>query len=425
MNQATSGSFSHRWRRGDSVAGTRSLALQAVRLGLADFRFEGRMSACFVAALAAVLTPLIVLFGLKYGFIDALTQRLTGDPRNLELTAVGAGRYDDAWFAAMAADGRVGFVIPRTRQIAATADLAFTGAGGAAVVTAELVPTAAGDPILERAGAAPPGAGEVVLSDRAASRLGAVAGDAVESIVTRTRDGGRQVARQTLTVTAVLPPESFAREAAFVPLDYLLAAEDFRDGRAVPDWGYADDPLPPDPRLYASFRLYAATLDDVAPLEAELVAAGADVRTRAADIEAVQRLDRSLTILFLIIVGLGGTGFLVSMAASLWANVQRKQRALSVIHLLGAPRRALALFPISHGAMIALIGGVVSALAAVAVAEVINALFAEQVAEEVCRLVWWHVLVAVAATLVLAILAAALAAARVMKIAPADGLRDV
>ena len=174
---------------GGGARGT--LAWQAVRLGLADFRFEGRMSACFVAALAAVLTPLIVLFALKYGFIDALTQRLTGDPRNLELTAVGAGRYDEAWFAGMAADGRVGFVIPRTRQIAATADLAFSGDAGAAVVTAELVPTAAGDPILARAGVAPPGEGELVLSDRAARALGAAAGDSVEGIVTRTREGGK------------------------------------------------------------------------------------------------------------------------------------------------------------------------------------------------------------------------------------------
>lgn len=408
-----------------SMRESRTLALQAVRLGLADFRFEGRMSACFVAALAAVLTPLIVLFALKYGFIDTLTQRLTGDPRNLELTAVGAGRYEGAWFAAMEADDRVGFVIPRTRQIAATADLAFTGAGGGSVVTAELVPTAAGDPVLARAGLAPPGPGEVVLSDRAARQLGAVAGDEVQAIVTRTRDGGRELARQELAVASVLPPEAFAREAAFVPLDYLLAAEDFRDGRAVPAWGYADDPPPPEPRLYASYRLYAASLDDVAPLEAELVAAGGDVRTRAADIEAVQRLDTSLSILFLIIVGLGGSGFLVSMAASLWANVQRKQRALSVIHLLGAPRRALALFPISHAAMIALIGGLVSALAAVLVAWGINALFAGQVDDAVCRLVWWHVAVALAITLLLAILAALLASFRVLRIAPADGLRDV
>ncbi|MGF1626004.1 MAG: FtsX-like permease family protein [Alphaproteobacteria bacterium] len=401
-----------------------ALNWQVARLGLADFRFEARMSACFVAALAAVLTPLIVLFALKYGFIDALTQRLTGDPRNLELVAVGAGRYDDAWFAAMEADERVGFVIPRTRQIAATVDLAFTGSGGGAVVTAELVPTADGDPLLAQSAAAPPAAGEVVLSDRAAAQLGAGVGDEVQAVVVRTRDGGRDVARQALTVVAVLPPEAFARPAAFVPLDFLLAAEDFRDGRAVPGWGFADDPPPPEPRLYASYRLYAAALDDVASLDAMLVAGGDDVRTRAADIDAVQRLDRSLSILFLIIVGLGGSGFLVSMAASLWANVARKQRALSVIHLLGAPRRALALFPISHAALIALIGGLVSAVAAAIVAEVINALFADQMTEQVCRLVWWHVALAVGLTLVLAVLAAALAALRVLRIAPADGLRD-
>ena len=405
----------------------RSLHWQVARLGLADFRFESRMSACFVAALAAVLTPLIILFALKYGFIDALTQRLTGDPRNLEVTPVGAGRFDEAWFAAMVADDRVGFVLPRTRQIAATADLAFSGENGAAVVTAELVPTAPGDPLLALGETTVPDAGEVVLSDRAARTLGAVAGDVVEAIVLRTRDGGRELARPTLTVAAVLPPEAFAREAAFVALDFLLAAEDFRDGRAVPDWGYADDPPPPDPRLYASYRLYAASLDDVAALDAMLVAEGHDVRTRAADIQAVQRLDRSLSILFLIIVVLGGSGFLVSMAASLWANVARKQRALSVIHLLGAPRRALALFPISHAVLIALMGSAISVVVAVVVAAVINAVFGDQVTgtEQVCRLVWWHLVVAMLITVLLAVISAGLAAFRVLRIAPAEGLRDV
>lgn len=399
---------------------------QVVRLALADFRFEGRMSACFVAALAAVLTPLMVLFALKYGFIDALTERLTSDPRNLEVTPVGAGRYNDAWFAAMTADDGVGYVIPRTRQIAATADFAFTGSSGAAVVTAELVPTSAGDPLLALDEVAAPDAGAVVLSDRAARQLGAGVGDSVEAIVVRTRESGREIARQALHVSAILPPGVFARPAAFVPLDFLLAAEDFRDGRAVPAWGYRDDPPPPEPRLYASYRLYAADLDDVAELADRLTADGSDVRTRAADIESVMRLDRSLTILFLIIVSLGGAGFLVSMAASLWANVARKQRALSVIHLLGAPRRALALFPVSHAALIALLGGIVSAAVAAIVAVVINAVFADQVngIEQVCRLVWWHVVLAIAITLVLAIIAAALAALRVLRIAPADGLRD-
>lgn len=400
---------------------------QVARLGFADFRFEGRMSACFVAALAAVLTPLIILFALKYGFIDALTQRLVGDPRNLEVNPVGAGRYEEAWFAAMAADSRVGFVIPRTRQIAASVDLAFAGESGAAVVTAEMVPTAVGDPLLALSGTVPPEPGAVVLSDRAARQLGAAAGALVEAIVVRTSDSGRQVARQPLSVVAVLPPEDFGRPAAFVDLAFLLAAEDFRDGRAVPIWGFADDPPPPDPRLHASFRLYAASLDDVAALERMLVAAGADVRTRAADIAAVQRLDASLSVLFLIIVGLGGVGFLVSMAASLWANVARKQKVLSVIHLLGAPRQALALFPVTHAALIALFGGAVSVLVAIGVASLINAVFADQVAgtEQVCRLIWWHLAVAVAATLVLAVLAAALAAWRVLRISPADGLRDV
>ncbi|MCA1780171.1 MAG: hypothetical protein LC637_12565, partial [Xanthomonadaceae bacterium] len=42
------------------------------RLALRDYRHERIMSACFVLALSAVLLPLMVLFGLKFGIIGNL-----------------------------------------------------------------------------------------------------------------------------------------------------------------------------------------------------------------------------------------------------------------------------------------------------------------------------------------------------------------
>ena len=42
-------------------------ASNSVRLAASDFLFEWRLTSCLVLALAAVLAPLLVLFGLKYG----------------------------------------------------------------------------------------------------------------------------------------------------------------------------------------------------------------------------------------------------------------------------------------------------------------------------------------------------------------------
>ncbi|MBE1043371.1 ABC transporter permease, partial [Escherichia coli] len=45
-------------------------------LAWADYRGEARLSLCAIFALAAVITPLLVLFGLKYGLVSTLTERL-------------------------------------------------------------------------------------------------------------------------------------------------------------------------------------------------------------------------------------------------------------------------------------------------------------------------------------------------------------
>ena len=71
----------------------------AVRLATRDFGHDWRIALCQVLGLAAVLAPLLVLFGLRFGLIDTLAQRLIEDPRN-EL------RYDAACAAALVGCGR-------------------------------------------------------------------------------------------------------------------------------------------------------------------------------------------------------------------------------------------------------------------------------------------------------------------------------
>ncbi len=61
------------------------------RLAWHDYRREGRLSACAVLALVAVLAPLLVLFGLKFGLISTLTERLERDPGIREVIPLGAG----------------------------------------------------------------------------------------------------------------------------------------------------------------------------------------------------------------------------------------------------------------------------------------------------------------------------------------------
>ncbi len=69
-----------------------------IRLSFRDYTHEWRMSGCFVAALAAVLAPLMILFGLKFGIVSSMVTQLIENPINREIRPIGSGHYDQRWF---------------------------------------------------------------------------------------------------------------------------------------------------------------------------------------------------------------------------------------------------------------------------------------------------------------------------------------
>lgn len=58
-----------------------------------DYRNDAWLSACSVLALVAVVAPLLVLFGLKFGLVSSLTERLQNDPATREIIPLGGGRF--------------------------------------------------------------------------------------------------------------------------------------------------------------------------------------------------------------------------------------------------------------------------------------------------------------------------------------------
>jgi putative ABC transport system permease protein len=405
-----------------------------------DFVHEWRVSLCLVLALAAVLTPLLVLFGLKSGLVTALTDRLKADPATREVVVLGNGRLPAGWFAALAGDPATGFVAPRTRSLAATIDLlaADDGKGGGRRVASavEMVPTGPGDPLLSGLPApsvmGPAVMGEAVLSAAAARRLGVTAGARLTAarltaVVPRTVGERREAASTPLSVLAVLPEAALAREAVLVPVPLLVAAEDFRDGYAVPELGWPGE-RPAPPRLeFASARLYARDMDGVAPLAARLTAEGLEVRTRAAEIEQVRAIDRVLSVLFAVIAGIGASGFVLALAASLWANVDRKRKELALLRLMGFTTAPLAAVPAVQAALVALLGAALSLLWYLAVAVALNGMLSANLARDelVCRLPPGPAAVACLATLALAVLASSVAAIRAARIEPSVCLREM
>jgi putative ABC transport system permease protein len=354
-----------------------------------------------------------------------LLEPLTEDPRYRQILPVGSGSYGPDWFEAMAARSDVAFIVPRTRAIAATMRLRATDSDAGRIISVELIPSAAGDPVLT--GLEPPqGFDAVALSLDAADKLGVAAGESLEGIVSRTLGGEQQTELLPLTVSAVASAAAFARDGMFVSHDLLMAVEDFRDGRAVPALGWSGAPATDAPRYFAGFRLYAGTIDDVANLREGLMNQGIDVRSRLADIQLVQALDRNLSIVFWIIAGIAAVGYGLSFGSSVWANVDRKRRDFSVLRLTGFRTRAIVWFPILQAMLTGALGWLIATTVFFAVQAGLNALFADTVGggESVCRLLPVHFIIALVLTLVVASVAAASGGRRLARLEPSLALRE-
>ena len=400
-----------------------------LQLSLSDYFHERLLSACAVLGLAAVLAPLLVLFGVKSGIINTMADRLIEDPRNREIAAVGSGRYDIAWFEKTATRPDVAFLIPQTRSIAANMILYRLPAGNSQTVAVDLIPTAEGDPLLQKWGKAPSHERAVVLSEPAARKLGVTVGQEVAGWVGRSQGGVKEQVTIELTVAlaAVLPIEAFQREAAFVRLGLLEATEDYRDGLGSEKFGWPGPERASGPRSYPSFRMYARSIYDVSHLRNRLAEEGLEVYTKAEEIEIVQSLDRSFTLIFMLIAVVAVLGYFASMASNVLANVNRKSRHLGVTRLIGFSTASIVSFPIVQAVTTSVLGTGTAIIFYLIAGALINQAFGQYLSsgEYVCRLSWVHLLMALGLTVGMSMLASAYAAYRVAGIEPSEVIRDV
>lgn len=196
-------------------------------------RHEWVLSLCLVLALAAVIAPLLLIFGLKSGTIETLRFRLVEDPINREIRPLTTVSRGLVWFHEMAQRREVGFIIPTTRQIAAS--VTVKSVKGSARVEADLIPTADRDRLLLENGSKIPESGEVVLSALAAEALNVRTGEHVSVTATRSRGADSERASVEMTVAGTLGVRATGIKAIYAPLPFLEGVEAYKDGFAVPE----------------------------------------------------------------------------------------------------------------------------------------------------------------------------------------------
>lgn len=393
-------------------------------LGLSDLIHDRKVSICIMASIVAVVAPLLLLFGLKFGIVSQLRAELLSDPRNLEIRMLVSAKLEPSWFEKMQQSEGVGFIIPLTRSLNTIADLYVDSRRFAENV--ELIPTADKDPLLGGV-TVPQGRDEVVLSSSAASRLGVKQGERVQLRINRLHESRTERALIDVRVVAILPPESFVRPAVFLNLPLLVEIEDFRDGFYVSGTGVGTGAVSQSRTHFARARMYADKIENVEALANRMSAEGIETSSRLAEIKSVQSIDKVLGIVFGVIAWIALLGCAASLIGALMANIDRKRKDLALLRLMGYGKLAMQSYVVMQSAVLTITGFAVGCMMYLVGSQLFNQMLGEYMKADrfVCRLEPIHFVMALAGALMLVIVVAGVGGVVVTKIEPAESLRDL
>jgi putative ABC transport system permease protein len=141
----------------------------------------------------------------------------------------------------------------------------------------------------------------------------------------------------------------------------------------------------------------------------------------------VLALDRNLDAVLAMLGAIAGLGLLGALLAGMVAGIERKRRALAALALLGCERGWLFLFPVVQAAILAAAGTIASFALFVAAAALVNRYFGPTGAAglEAARLAPAQLAAAAALGLLVPVLPAFAAARMVVRIEPAEALREL
>ncbi len=209
-----------------------------LRLALADLIHEWILSLCLVMAVAAVLSPLFLLFGLKHGTIETMRRRLIQDPRNREIRPLVSSSFTKEWINALGERPDVAFIVANTRQVSAMVKIrAIENEKTGNTLSVNVIPTGDGDRLILENGSSIPGEDQCVLTASAAEAIDVKKGATVIIEMDRIKKSRVETCSFESSVAGILDRRASSMKAVFLRLETLEAIEQFKDGIAVSRYG--------------------------------------------------------------------------------------------------------------------------------------------------------------------------------------------
>ncbi len=226
--------------RGFPDAGAGQRLVTTLRLAWDDLLHEWLLTACLVAAIAAVMAPIMLLTALKFGFINNLREKLIQDPSFRLVQPAQAVYREPSFFDDLRGDKRVAFVQPTVTLSARPSRLMSDKAPKG--VSVSMRPTSEGDPlILEHGGRVPVPAvasgqpDQVALTAEAATKLQLAVGDFAKLRITRTVKKRREKVFLDLEVVSILQPAADGSASVYLPETVIRQIENYKSGIRVPE----------------------------------------------------------------------------------------------------------------------------------------------------------------------------------------------
>lgn len=302
-----------------------------LKLCLGDLKHERLLSLCAVAALVAVIAPLLLLFSLRYGIVSSMEHDLKANPLNLEIKMLQGYTLHEEFFKILRADPHTAFAVEMTRSLSVTADVS---ANHKAKSGAECIPTANGDPLFAYSGIKDLQDDEsAVISAALAEDLGCTSGDTLRIAVPRVRGGKNERAVASFKITGILKASLATGYKLYLTVPAITAMEDFRDGYEpliFSDGSFQNR----ERQSYAKVRLYAKDLDSVEYLSKKL-RQDFQIADKLSEIEDLKALTRVLNFIFTVIAAVSSTGGFAAVGGLMLAMAARKERALCSLRISG------------------------------------------------------------------------------------------